>query len=166
MSPLLHNFLKAPVFSNTGSVARDHLASERTFLAWVRTGLGFMALGVAVDRFNQLDVSSLVTTLQTSTTLTQISAPDDTSKAKIMAPTQKNPLRRANKDQILVAALMGTSIGSITYGFTRYMSNFRLLQQGKFKAACAGPAVFSFVVSGIVAASFGGMYEFQRSVHV
>ena len=34
---------------NTGSTARDHLANERTFLAWARTGVGFVAMGVAVD---------------------------------------------------------------------------------------------------------------------
>ncbi|KAA8494758.1 hypothetical protein FVE85_2999 [Porphyridium purpureum] len=31
------------VVKNTGSTARDHLANERTFLAWSRTGLSFMA---------------------------------------------------------------------------------------------------------------------------
>jgi putative membrane protein len=37
---------------NEGSRARDHLANERTFLAWVRTALGGIALGVAVERFS------------------------------------------------------------------------------------------------------------------
>ena len=31
---------------NSGSVARDHLASERTFLAYVRTSLGCSTMGV------------------------------------------------------------------------------------------------------------------------
>lgn len=31
---------------NSGSVARDHLASERTFLAYVRTSLSFASAGV------------------------------------------------------------------------------------------------------------------------
>jgi uncharacterized membrane protein YidH (DUF202 family) len=33
---------------NTGSVARDHLASERTFLAYVRTSLAVASAGVGV----------------------------------------------------------------------------------------------------------------------
>jgi len=33
---------------NEGSTARDHLANERTFLAWVRTSLGVVGLGVVV----------------------------------------------------------------------------------------------------------------------
>ena len=38
--------------SNAGSRARDHLANERTFLAWVRTALGGLALGIALERFD------------------------------------------------------------------------------------------------------------------
>ena len=35
---------------NEGSTARDQLANERTFLAWVRTGLGFVGIGVVLDK--------------------------------------------------------------------------------------------------------------------
>lgn len=34
------------VLKNTGSVARDHLASERTFLAWMRTSVSLAMAGV------------------------------------------------------------------------------------------------------------------------
>ncbi|MEU4224002.1 DUF202 domain-containing protein [Nonomuraea sp. NPDC026600] len=37
--------------ANTGSRARDHLANERTYLAWLRTGISVAALGVAVAKF-------------------------------------------------------------------------------------------------------------------
>ncbi|KAK7528622.1 uncharacterized protein IWZ02DRAFT_16098 [Phyllosticta citriasiana] len=56
----LFSRLRTPTYKNTGSVARDHLASERTLLAWLRTGLGFIALGIAVERFSQLDLSLLL----------------------------------------------------------------------------------------------------------
>ena len=36
---------------NTGSAARDQLANERTYLAWLRTGISVAALGVAVAKF-------------------------------------------------------------------------------------------------------------------
>lgn len=39
---------------NTGSTARDHLANERTWLAWTRTALAFAALGLGLDRFDLL----------------------------------------------------------------------------------------------------------------
>lgn len=31
---------------------RDHLANERTFLAWVRTSIGIMAFGFVVEKFS------------------------------------------------------------------------------------------------------------------
>ncbi|KAJ2236011.1 hypothetical protein GGH97_005612, partial [Coemansia sp. RSA 475] len=33
---------------NKGSVARDHLANERTYLAWIRTSLSMVTVGVAI----------------------------------------------------------------------------------------------------------------------
>ena len=35
----------------SSSRARDHLANERTWLAWIRTALGLVVLGAAVARF-------------------------------------------------------------------------------------------------------------------
>lgn len=42
---------------NKGSVARDHLALERTFLAWLRTSLAFASIGVAVTQLFRLNTS-------------------------------------------------------------------------------------------------------------
>lgn len=44
---------------NTGSTARDHLANERTFLAWARTGVGFVALGVGLSQIEQVGTSRI-----------------------------------------------------------------------------------------------------------
>jgi putative membrane protein len=38
------------IVENRESTARDHLANERTFLAWVRTALGLVGLGVLLER--------------------------------------------------------------------------------------------------------------------
>jgi len=38
------------VLDNRGSTARDHLANERTLLAWVRTALGIIGLGVVFEK--------------------------------------------------------------------------------------------------------------------
>src|SRR5690348_5288623 len=35
----------------SGNRARDHLANERTYLSWLRTSLGVLALAAAVARF-------------------------------------------------------------------------------------------------------------------
>lgn len=45
---------------NTGSRARDHLANERTFLAWLRTALAFIGLGVLVAKFVEPDATSWI----------------------------------------------------------------------------------------------------------
>ncbi|PWZ02515.1 hypothetical protein BCV70DRAFT_214069 [Testicularia cyperi] len=39
---------------NEGSVARDHLASERTFLAWLRTSLSLVSIGIAITQLFQI----------------------------------------------------------------------------------------------------------------
>ncbi|CAG8618162.1 6286_t:CDS:2, partial [Ambispora leptoticha] len=41
---------------NQASVARDHLANERTFLAWLRTSLAFISIGVAITQLFRLNV--------------------------------------------------------------------------------------------------------------
>jgi len=54
--------------NDPGSRATDHLANERTFLAWFRTGLTLIALGIAAGQFLTLDVAPgfpLVRTLST-----------------------------------------------------------------------------------------------------
>jgi len=42
---------KAPAGEANQNRARDHLANERTFLAWVRTGIAIVVFGFAIGRF-------------------------------------------------------------------------------------------------------------------
>jgi inner membrane protein YidH len=37
---------------SNSNLARDHLANERTFLAWVRTGAAIVVFGFAIGRFS------------------------------------------------------------------------------------------------------------------
>jgi len=46
----IRSAFKAKVLDLQGSVARDHLANERTFLAWIRTGFATAALGIVLAR--------------------------------------------------------------------------------------------------------------------
>lgn len=107
----MFSWLKTPLLKNTGSVARDHLASERTLLSWLRTGLGFVALGIGVERFSQLDVAT-------------VRVPSTTGvSAKNEGSTKSKNLD--DKTQQLVFTLLGTGSGAIVYGTTRYFSNMR-----------------------------------------
>jgi putative membrane protein len=40
--------------SNTSKKVTDHLANERTFLAWIRTGLATITFGFVIERFGLL----------------------------------------------------------------------------------------------------------------
>lgn len=37
---------------NLSNKRRDHLANERTFLAWIRTSIGLMAFGFVIEKFS------------------------------------------------------------------------------------------------------------------
>lgn len=41
-------------YSSTSKRVTDHLANERTFLAWIRTGIATIAFGFVVERFGLL----------------------------------------------------------------------------------------------------------------
>ena len=59
---LYHKYNPQIIFENRGSTARDHLASERTFLAYVRTSLALASTGVAlVQLFTIADLTSSTT---------------------------------------------------------------------------------------------------------
>ena len=44
---------------DTSARTRDHLANERTFLAWVRTGIALLAIGFLVAKL-QIELASVV----------------------------------------------------------------------------------------------------------
>ncbi|ORX91589.1 hypothetical protein BCR34DRAFT_501376 [Clohesyomyces aquaticus] len=139
--------LRTPVYQNTGSTARDHLASERTYLSWLRTGLGFIALGIAIERFNQLD-------------LVQLLSPTGPSPSP--SAHQNNDGHHKKKEHLLVGALLGTGGGSIVYGTTRYFSNMTMLERGLFKPAYFGAAGLSICVAGLAGAVYVEAFRERR----
>ena len=56
--PVVARFAPKKPKTATGSRLRDHLANERTELAWIRTGISLIALGVAIDKFLLTDNQS------------------------------------------------------------------------------------------------------------
>lgn len=112
----------API-KNTGSVARDLLAAERTFLAWARTGLGFVALGVALEKVEAFAAIS--------PTLLQI----QDSRTKIAA-----------------GVLVGSGSVCVLHGMQRYLSTIRDVQAGIFRPNKSGVVALAAVCIGIGAA--------------
>ncbi|KAG8165365.1 hypothetical protein KVR01_005640 [Diaporthe batatas] len=136
---------KTPIYQNTGSTARDHLASERTFLAWIRTGLGFVALGIAIERFSQLDLNDLLKPLRPP--------PQDGQDTRREQPDDDGEPQK-EQSQVIVGTLMALGSGSIVYGTSRYFSNLKLLEKGLFKPAYHGSAFLAASVAGLA----GGVY--------
>ncbi len=125
--------LTGPVYKNTGSVARDHLASERTYLAWTRTGLGFIALGIAVERFSRFELMGLE---------------DNKPRTQENREDEKN---ESAGSRLLVGILMTLGTGSMVYATKRYFSVLRLLEKGEFRPAYQGVAAM-----GVVTGALGG----------
>ncbi|KAF4594823.1 DNA-binding protein SMUBP-2 [Ophiocordyceps camponoti-floridani] len=118
---------------NNGSVARDHLALERTFLAWLRTSLAFASIGVAVTQLFRLNTSL---------------ADDEGGRTDSLA------LRRMGKP--LGATFLAISILTLLMGFRRYFHGQEWVMRGKFPASrgtvvlVAGLAVAVMMVSLVV----------------
>ncbi|RPB24279.1 hypothetical protein L211DRAFT_771916, partial [Terfezia boudieri ATCC MYA-4762] len=98
---------------NKGSVARDHLALERTFLAWLRTSLAFASIGIAVTqlfRHEPLLVSD-----------------------RKMIGADNTELTHMGKS--LGATFVGISIIILALGAQRYYESQGWLLKGKFPAS-------------------------------
>ena len=117
--------LFSPPLPNTGSLARDALASERTFLAWTRSGLGFIALGIALEKVEAFAAIS-PTLLHLSDSKTKLSA----------------------------GILVGLGSVTVTHGTLRYFQSIRDLQQGNFRPNGVGIAAMaaSSIAIGVIGA--------------
>ncbi|KAI0909160.1 hypothetical protein F4823DRAFT_450683 [Ustulina deusta] len=104
---------------NKGSVARDHLAVERTFLAWMRTSLAFASIGIAITQLFRLNAS--------------------------LANEKTNQnFRRLGKP--LGITFIGISILVLLLGYQRFYQPQQWLMKGKFPAS-RGPIILVSLVS-------------------
>lgn len=116
---IFSSFRAAPM-KNTGSVARDLLASERTFLAWARSGLGFIALGVALE------------------------------KVEAFAAISPHLLQLENSNtKVAAAVLVGSGSLCVAHGTHSYFSTMRLLQQGLFRPNIVGVSLMAATCVGV-----------------
>ncbi len=89
--------------------ARDHLANERTFLAWVRTAIAIVVFGFAIGRF--------------SIAIRQLTA------------FQGHPLHRSGLSVWMGATSIVAGVVLVVAGLARYRKTRALLEAGKFQPA-------------------------------
>lgn len=112
--------LRTEPLKNSGSLARDLLASERTFLAWARSGLGFIALGVALE------------------------------KVEAFAAISPHLLQLENSNtKVAAAVLVGSGSLCVAHGTQSYFSTMRLLQKGLFRPNVVGVSLMAATCVGV-----------------
>ncbi|KAI0483205.1 hypothetical protein GGR56DRAFT_623379 [Xylariaceae sp. FL0804] len=125
---------------NQGSVARDHLALERTFLAWLRTSLAFSSIGIAVTQLFRLNKS-----------LT-----DGQGDA------HSDSIRRLGKP--LGATFLAISILTLFLGYHRYHSGQKWVMRGKFPVSRGVIMLVAFVAFALMVVSLGVVIFIQPDI--
>lgn len=140
---------------NTGAVARDHLANERTFLAWLRTSLAFASIGVAITQFFRLQSST------SKQTLAALAVAQNEQGGDVLSLLYSSDLhlymqRVAIMDQrltkfstILGGWFIATGIVIILLGCWRYFLSQHYLQLGKFPASRMSISVTFFATFAV-----------------
>ncbi|KAF7309616.1 DUF202 domain-containing protein [Mycena indigotica] len=130
----------AMTLENTGSVARDHLASERTFLAYVRTSLAIASTGVALVQLFSIAVNSDSTGLS-------------------FLPTTR---RVQGWAQPLGATMVCLGILVLAIGTTRYFRIQSALINGMYPVARWTSAFITVLLGAVITVVFGVMLSAKR----
>jgi len=125
---------------NSGSVARDHLASERTFLAYVRTSLATAAMGVALVQLFTISCQC-----------------GNTSGIPNLTNSQMHIYaRRFGATAVLFALIV------LAVGVTRYFTIQNALTKGNFPVARTVTVGLSVILMVLVIVTFAVSVTFRR----
>lgn len=138
-SKLLSSRIKFPIKSllleNKGSVARDHLANERTFLAWLRTSLSFITIGVGITQLFRIEAA----------------------RGSKLSLKGLNVLLSDEPDEIinkfgkpLGATFIVLGISTLIYGFIRFFKVQWFLTRDKYPVSRVGVGTLIAVVLAVV----------------
>jgi putative membrane protein len=89
----------------------DHLANERTFLAWIRTGIGIMAFGFVVVKFSLF--------------LKQLS----------LLLNKQYALEQRGLSSVIGIILVAMGAASILFAYTRYRRVEQQIRDGAFQSS-------------------------------
>ncbi|KAB8073173.1 hypothetical protein BDV29DRAFT_140890 [Aspergillus leporis] len=138
---------------NKGSVARDHLALERTFLAWLRTSLAFASIGIAITqlfRLNSASGSTLNADISSHALPPLLSPPFyDPTTIRVTATSER--LRSIGKP--LGTTFIGVAIVILLIGFHRYFESQYWIIRGKFPASRGSVALIAFIAAALIVAA-------------
>ncbi|KAI5305954.1 hypothetical protein KEM56_002756 [Ascosphaera pollenicola] len=124
---------------NKGSVARDHLALERTFLAWLRTSLAFASIGVAITQLFRLNTITLPTDPFTPTT---------------KQPNGDGSIERVSRvGKPLGGTFIAIAILVLLTGFRRYFAGQYWIVRGKFPASRGSITLIAVIAGALIVAS-------------
>ncbi|GIJ83687.1 hypothetical protein Asppvi_002517 [Aspergillus pseudoviridinutans] len=137
---------------NKGSVARDHLALERTFLAWLRTSLAFASIGIAVTQLFRLNASTTSSSNVSSQAFPSLLSPPFYDSATIRITSQSQRLRNIGKP--LGTTFIGIALLILLIGFHRYFESQYWIIRGKFPASRGSVALVAIVAASLIIASF------------
>ncbi|RGP81569.1 DNA polymerase alpha-associated DNA helicase a [Fusarium longipes] len=129
---------------NKGSVARDHLAIERTFLAWLRTSLSFASIGIAVTQLFRLNTS--------------LESGNDGDKI-----SDRNAATLRHMGKPLGTTFLGISILVLFLGYKRYFQSQHWVIRGKFPASRGTIMIVAFVALAIMIVSLVVVIAIQPS---
>ncbi|PYH99674.1 hypothetical protein BO71DRAFT_394154 [Aspergillus ellipticus CBS 707.79] len=136
---------------NKGSVARDHLALERTFLAWLRTSLAFASIGIAVTQLFRLNSAG------SNANRAEVSSQGDSplmsyDPETIRLSSTSSRLRSIGKP--LGTTFIGVAIVILLVGFHRYFESQYWIIRGKFPASRGSVALVAFVAAALIITAF------------
>ncbi|CAI7631178.1 unnamed protein product [Penicillium viridicatum] len=140
---------------NKGSVARDHLALERTFLAWMRTSLAFASIGIAVTQLFRLNSASHTKAQYFDPASNSYSGilPPHLASSDYTASHVSGSARLRSVGKPLGSTFIGVSILILVVGFHRYFQSQYWIIRGKFPASRGSVALTAFVAASLIIAT-------------
>ncbi|KAG6820292.1 hypothetical protein H0H93_002730 [Arthromyces matolae] len=132
------------ILENTGTVARDHLALERTFLAYVRTSIAIASAGVALAQilsFTEFYSDTSDSQPQDGSTLWTTSHPRNDRQIEAWA-------RPLGATAVIIALMI------LMIGVVRYFTIQKALLNGRFPVSRLGIGFVATLFGALVAATF------------